>query len=217
MTEKTGKSTPKGQGDKTPPKNETDPQKTGEETKGKEIDPIPYPKFSETLKRAKKAEADLLTLQKANEKKENAKLEKANKFKTLYEKEQEKTKGLETKLGEMNMKGQFIQKAQAKGIVDPEVAWSIADKSKMEVGDDGSISGMNEQLDGIVEAKPYLVGEKKTTFGSSATPPAHAKGDAAPTTFKRSQLKDQDFYDKNAEEIEKAAKEGRIEDDISNP
>jgi hypothetical protein len=43
------------------------------------------------------------------------------------------------------------------GIVDPDAAHKLADLSKVAIGEDGSITGVEDALKALAEAKPYLV------------------------------------------------------------
>lgn len=75
------------------------------------------------------------------------------------------------------------------GIVDPDAAFALADLSKVQVGDDGEISGVKEALETLVKAKPYLVGKPPTGggVGAGSNPPG-AGGNGTPT-FTRAQIK----------------------------
>ena len=57
------------------------------------------------------------------------------------------------------------------GIIDPEAAALLADRSEITVDDSGAVQGAKEAIDGLVKNKPYLVGKgTKTEVGSASNP-----------------------------------------------
>lgn len=60
------------------------------------------------------------------------------------------------------------------GIVDMDVAYLLADKDSFEVKDDGTVSGVKEALEKVVEAKPFLVSSNKK--GGGYVPGSDQKG-----------------------------------------
>jgi len=54
---------------------------------------------------------------------------------------------------------------------DPNDVIAFLDKSKLEIGDDGSIKGLDEQLKKLTESKPYLFGESIPPAAGGANPP----------------------------------------------
>lgn len=51
------------------------------------------------------------------------------------------------------------------GLIDPEAAFTLMDKSGVAVDDNGSVSGVREALDALVAQKPYLVGGQRLGTG----------------------------------------------------
>ena len=73
------------------------------------------------------------------------------------------------------------------GIVDPDAAFALADLSKVQVAEDGTVSGVMDALEALVKAKPYLVGKAgQGGVGSGSNPGAGAGG---AQTFTREQIK----------------------------
>jgi len=72
---------------------------------------------------------------------------------------------------------QFLVRAEVKvlakdlGIVDSDAAMLLADLSKVQVADDGKVTGVKEALEALVKAKPYLAGKPgNTQVGSGSNP-----------------------------------------------
>lgn len=61
------------------------------------------------------------------------------------------------------VRAEVTAQAAALGIVDPD-AFALADLSKVQVADDGKVSGVKETLEALVAAKPYL---KKAATGAA--------------------------------------------------
>lgn len=59
------------------------------------------------------------------------------------------------------------------GIKDIEVAMGLVDKTKIKVGENGEVEGLKEQLEAVLEAKPYL---KDTTPAPVGGNPARGTG-----------------------------------------
>lgn len=78
---------------------------------------------------------------------------------------------------------------------DPTDIIAFLDKSKLEISEDGSIKGLDEQLKGLQESKPYLFGETSPAGAGSANPPGSGN---------------QTERQKTQEEYEKAIKEGNM-------
>lgn len=74
-------------------------------------------------------------------------------------------------------------KAAKLGIVDPDAAWKLLDRSALEYGADDKPTNTEALLQGLLKDKPYLAGG-----GSSAMNPAKFRDDADP--FIRELLKD---------------------------
>ena len=100
---------------------------------------------------AEKSEADLLKEQNETLKKEKAEaIEKTN-----------------SRLINSDLKVFAVQA----GIIDPEAAAMLADRSGITVDDSGAVEGAKEAIDGLVKNKPYLVGKgTKTEVGSASNP-----------------------------------------------
>lgn len=94
------------------------------------------------------------------------------------------------------------------GIVDPEAAFALADLSKVQVAEDGTVSGVREALEALAKAKPYLIG-KSGQVGSGSNP-GTSTGNAQ--TFTREQLRSMspEEIDKNWAAIQKQMEAGTL-------
>ncbi|MDO6355119.1 phage scaffolding protein [Caloramator sp. CAR-1] len=73
-------------------------------------------------------------------------------------------------------------KANAK---DPDIVSMLIDKSKLNIKEDGSIEGLDEQLKSIAESKAFLFGDVQTKIGSSSNP---AGGNMGGKIFSKDEL-----------------------------
>lgn len=154
--------------------------------------------------------------QKATEAETKA-LEEQGKFKELSEKQSATIEELQGKLKTSTVNQAVTNKLAPLGVVDLEAALALIDRSKIEVAEDGSISGVDEAIEALKTGKAYLFnagGGTTTTVGTPSNP-GNGGGASGPAKFKRSQLQDPKFYNENKEAILKAHAAGEIEDDLS--
>jgi hypothetical protein len=100
-------------------------------------------------------------------------------------------------------------KAAAKGVLaDPADAYKFLDLSKFEVDDDGNVDEavIAKALTDLIEKKPYLAAQGGTRFQGTAD--GGARNDAAKT----SQLSQADLASMTPGEVNKARREGRLDD-----
>lgn len=57
------------------------------------------------------------------------------------------------------------------GLIDPEAAFALMDKSSVSVGDDGTVCGVRESLQDLLRSKPYLAGGFSPSTGRSGNFP----------------------------------------------
>lgn len=100
--------------------------------------------------------------------------------------------------------------AAALGIVDPDAALALADLSKVQVADDGTVSGVKEALEALAKAKPYLIGKPgQAALGSGSNPGANTGNTQ---TFTREQLRSMspEEIDKNWAAIQRQMEAGTL-------
>lgn len=71
----------------------------------------------------------------------------------------------------------IVAAAAKAGVADPVDAYSLLDKSKIEIKDDDTVNGVAEAIAALIEAKPYLLKTTPTT-GRQTTTPANPSGTA---------------------------------------
>lgn len=153
--------------------------------------------------------------EKKEKEEEDKRLAEQGKFKELAE---SKDKEIETLKGNYSRekKVNALQvEAMKLGAVDLDAVVKLANLEEIKLSEDGSI-----ETDTVVKAVETLKAEKSYLFaeggqaniGSEGGAPA---GNSGTPTFKRSQLRDHEFYKAHEKDIEQAYKEGKIIDDIS--
>lgn len=224
-TEPQGGAQPTGEG-----KGETDPK--GQDPKGgagagESTDPKDYeqiwndsafrnhPRTQELLKASK----DLKELKQKQAEAEDKTLAEQKKYKDLADKKANEVKELSKRLEDQTIANALATKLAGKGVVDLDGALKLADRSAIEIGDDGTVSGVDKAIEALQKDKPYLfntsTGGTPSGVGTPSNP-GNGGGSAGETTkFKRSQLQDPKFYQEHREEIIKAQKAGLIEDDLN--
>lgn len=158
------------------------------------------------LRQKRKLEKELADLRKAEEDRKTAELsevERLKKEKADLEGERETLRG--------QVKNQLIQSrfeaAAAKmGAVDTEAAFKLADLSGVEMDAEGKVTGVEEALKSLKQARPFLFGEApaKAVGGNGGGNPG---GQNAPKSFTADELKKMSSDEfKKAREAIKAGK-----------
>ncbi|MCY9582446.1 hypothetical protein [Paenibacillus alvei] len=103
------------------------------------------------------------------EEKQRAEMTEIERFKADLEKDQAAKQTLESELTTLresvkqeHIRNAFITAAQAANIAYIDDAWSLADKSEINVGDDGKVVGIDALIASLVESKPFLVAQNPT-------------------------------------------------------
>lgn len=118
---------------------------------------------------AEKAQRELDALKKAQ-------LTDAERVKLERDEFEKKAKDQEARANNAILQARFEAAAVKAGCHDPEAAFSLADRSLIEVGSDGKVIGLDRTLDALKKAKPYLFGPVKPPSlgsggGNPGTPP----------------------------------------------
>lgn len=74
------------------------------------------------------------------------------------------------------LRSAIVAAAAKAGMADPADAYSLLDKSKIEIKDDDTVTGIEEAIKALAEAKPYLLKSGRQTTATSATNPAGNAG-----------------------------------------
>lgn len=140
-------------------------------------------------------------------------LEEQKKFQELAEQRGTKVSELEGTIQTMRIDQALTTKLVPEGVVDIEAALKLADRSKVKIDDNGTVTGAEEVIETLKKEKAYLFGQPgQPTVGGPTNPGNQPSG---PAKFKRSQLADSSFYQEHRKEILEAQKQGLIEDDLS--
>lgn len=68
-------------------------------------------------------------------------------------------------------------------IVDADAAMALADLSKVQVTDDGKVTGVKEALEALLTAKPWLKKQSSGPIGSGTNPPGAGRDDKKPANL----------------------------------
>lgn len=157
-------------------------------------------------------------LAKEKEEADKKALEEQGKFKELSESQKTELENLRQKLQDRDISTALITKLSPLGVVDLEGALKLVDRSKIEVSDDGTVTGVDEAVEALKTDKAYLFNGSQSGKPQVGSPtnPGNGSGTGEPPKFKASQFRGPEgakFYQENREEILKAQAEGRIEQD----
>lgn len=75
-------------------------------------------------------------------------------------------------------------------IIDPDAAYALMDRSRVQIGDDGVVSGVKEALEALAKDKPYLVGKAGSTQVGSGSNPGTGGGNDDPVEQARKLAED---------------------------
>jgi hypothetical protein len=106
---------------------------------------------------------------------EQAQMTETEKLRAENEKAKADVAAATQRATETAIRSEIRVKAAQLGIVDPDAAYLLADRSNVQYQEDGAVSGVDEALTALLEAKPYLKGhrpEAPNLNGGSGGPPA---------------------------------------------
>lgn len=166
------------------------------------------------LKELTEAAAELKKIKTDKAAADDKALEDQKKFQELADKRGNELTEAQNTIKQMRVDQALTNKLVGEKVVDLDGALKLIDRSKIEVGDDGSVSGIDTALEALKKDKAYLFTAGGQTTVGTASNTNNNGGQSGPAKFKRSQLADQKFYQEHRTEILAAAKAGLIEDDI---
>jgi len=149
---------------------------------------------------------------------EQKRLEDNKEFETLAETRKADLDKANDTIKNMRIDQALTNKLVPGGVVDLEAALKLIDRSKVQIDDNGNVSGIDEVIESLKTDKAYLFNKSGGSNDPNLGTPSNnngGDGGGAPSKFKRSQLKDPKFYADNRDEIIKAMRAGLIEDDIT--
>ena len=89
---------------------------------------------------------------------------------------QQKNQEIESRANDRLIRSEIKFISSTLGVVDPDVAFQLLDKSKVQIKEDGSISGVKEALETLLKAKPYLRGQSTQVVGGNTNPGSQSAG-----------------------------------------
>lgn len=102
-----------------------------------------------------------------------------------------------------------VERSAAKlGFADPADALGLLDRTALEFETDGRPRNVEQQLQALAKAKPYLLNQARP--GASFDTGTAGRGSAGGAIYSLDQLRDTKFYEANRDDILLARKEGRI-------
>lgn len=207
-----GGDTPPGNPPKnTPPSVDIDVSKLSDEQLKKVLED-PRLWKTERLSELRDAAKKLKKLEEDQAAADKKKLEEEGKLKELLDLTKGELDKAKAQIAELGTNSAIEAAASAKGFVDPKVAAKLIDRSKVAIGEDGTVTGLEEQLTALATASPYLVGNKQPGTPMPPSNPGNQPGNT-PGTFTASQIGDPKFYQEHRDEILKASAEGKIIED----
>lgn len=117
------------------------------------------------------------------------------------------------------IRSSVVAAAAGSGAVDADAVYALLDKNALTVADDGTVTGVDDAVKTLMEAKPYLVGDKTQSGGGDAGGDGDKKkpdaGDGGPQGSEGSkppQLSRADLAKMSPEDIVKADDAGQLAD-----
>lgn len=169
-----------------------------------------HPRFKSLSERARKADE----LEKAQNEAEQKALAEQGKYKELAEKHEKEAASAKQMVQDLVLKNAIQSEAVKLGIVDVEAAAVLIDKTNIKVKDDGSAEGVQQALEALIAAKPYLKGTPQQQPIGTGSNPNPNQTEAGTKKFKLSQIQDSKFWAANEKDIMQALKLGLVEDDL---
>lgn len=167
-----------------------------------------HPRTKELLEASKK----LKDLEAKQSQEAEKALEEQKKYKELADKRKQENETLQKEVQKSRIDQALSTKLVGENVVDLEAALALADRSKIEVGEDGTVSGIEDTIANLKEGKAYLFNSGGTKVGTPTNAGAGGQPKTGQATFKRSQLTP-DFIKANQKEVYEAMDKGLIEDD----
>lgn len=149
---------------------------------------------------------------------EEKQLEEQGKHKELAEKYKKEAEEAKAQVQKERMARAIQAEATKQGAGDLEAVLALINRENIKVDDNGNITGADEAVKGLLEAKPYLKGASpnnpQVNIGSGSNPGTTNTG---AKKFTLSQIQNPEFYRENEKDIDEAYRTGNIIDDMGNP
>lgn len=169
-----------------------------------------HPRLQELTAAAK----ELKTLKEQQQKDADAKLKNDKKFEELATKKDSELSEAKATIKKMTIDQALTNKLVSEKVVDLDGALKLVDRSKLDVDENGNVTGVDDALSALKTEKAYLFNNQGTQNLGSASNSGNTNGGGGQMKFKQSQLKDHKFYQEHRAEILEAQRLGQIEMDV---
>ncbi len=175
------------------------------------------------IKDALAAEKELKKIREDQSKRDEESLVEQKKFQELADKRGEEVAKLRQQLQDSAITQALSTKLVGQKTVDLDGALKLIDRNKVTINEDGVVSGVEEAIESLKTDKPYLFKNEeeqqqqvKTVGAASNTQNGNSQG-GGKMSFKRSEIANMSHeeYQKNRQDILRAQREGRIENDLA--
>jgi len=167
-------------------------------------------KYHSMKEENEKLQKQLADFNKAQKDAEEKKLAEQGKYKELLEQREKEIETLTGRIQAQTANNAIASEATKAGAIDNDAVLALVDKNEIQIVD-GKIDSeqVKKAVESLKESKPYLFGEQpKPNIGNKG---GAGDGDTnTKRTYKRSELQDSEFFEKNKDDILKAMGEGRI-------
>lgn len=160
------------------------------------------------------SDKQLKQLQKDNEAATEKQLQEQKKFEELATKRGDDLAKANQTIQNMRLDQALTTKLIGEKVVDLDGALKLVDRSKVQIDDNGTVTGIDEALASLKTDRPYLFGGSAAghTVGNASNPQGQQAGGSGQFKFKESQLTTE-FYQAHKAEIDEAGRLGLIEAD----
>lgn len=165
------------------------------------------------LAELREAKSKLTTAEEEARKKNEEQLVEQKKFEELATQRGTENETLKSQIQTLTVNQALSALLVKENVVDLEGALKLVDRSKISVGDDGTVTGVDTALESLKSEKAYLFNTNgQPNVGNPGNPGNGATPPAGGVKFKRSQLTPS-FIKEHEKEVMEAYKKGLIEDD----
>lgn len=141
-------------------------------------------------------------------------LAEQKKFEELAQKRGDDLAKANQRIQDLSINNELTTKLAPLGVVDLDGALKLIDRSKIQVNDQGQVTGIDDAINDLKTGKAYLFTGTPGSGNPSVGNPSNPTGGSpqGPTKFKESQLTPE-FYKAHKAEVDEAGRLGLIEPD----
>lgn len=163
------------------------------------------PRIKELRDAAKKAKE----YEDSEAKRQEEELKKKGEFETLAKTKEEEANSWKTKFEQSQINNAIMAEAAKQGVTRLDLVDKLIDKGKIQLDENGTVTGVTEAVDELIKNNEFLKGATKSSMGGGTNP----TNTADVQEFTITQIQDPAFYQANRDAIQKAQAAGKIVDD----